>query len=57
MPAAIASQARRRYRLLRGRGNLHIYQVQRCGGVFHDGDAAALSGSYLITPVQTITSP
>ena len=39
------------------RGNLHIYRVQGCGGVFHDGDTATLSGTYTITPVQTVTSP
>ncbi len=46
-----------RLQVLRARGNLHIYQVQGCGGVFHDGDTAALLGTYMITPVQTITSP
>jgi hypothetical protein len=46
-----------RLQVLRTRGNLHIYQVQGCGGVFHDGGTAALSGNYMITPVQTITSP
>jgi len=39
------------------RGNLHIYRVQGCGGVFHDGDTATLSGTYTITPVQTVTRP
>jgi hypothetical protein len=38
-------------------GNLRIYHVKGCGGVFHDGDAAALSGTYAITPAQAITSP
>jgi hypothetical protein len=38
-------------------GNLHIYHVQGCGGVFHNHDAAALSGTYVITPAQTIASP
>ena len=46
-----------RLQVLRARGNLHIYQVQGCGGVFHDGDTAALSGTYMITPIQAITSP
>jgi hypothetical protein len=46
-----------RLQVLRARGDLHIYQVQGCGGVFHDGDTATLSGTYMITPVQTITSP
>jgi hypothetical protein len=38
-------------------GNLHIYHVQGCGGIFHNHNAAALSGTYAITPAQTITSP
>jgi hypothetical protein len=46
-----------RLQVLRARGNLHIYRVQGCGGVFHDGDTAALSGTYMIMPVQTITGP
>jgi hypothetical protein len=36
---------------------LHIYRVNGCGGTIHDGDAAALSGTYVITPAQVITSP
>lgn len=36
---------------------LHIYSVKGCGGAFHDGDTAALTGTYVITPAQTITSP
>ncbi len=46
-----------RLQALRARGNLQIYQVQGCGDVFHDGDTAALSGTYMITPVQTVTRP
>jgi hypothetical protein len=46
-----------RLQVLRADGNLHIYQVQGCGGVFHNGDTAALSGTYMITPLQTISSP
>jgi len=46
-----------RLQVLRAGGNLHIYQVQGCGGVFHNGDTATLSGTYMITPVQTITRP
>ena len=42
--------------VIRAGSNLHIYQVQGCGGAFHDGDTAALSGSYVIMPSQTITS-
>lgn len=36
---------------------LHIYRVNGCGGTIHDGDAAALSGTYVITPAQVITGP
>src|SRR5438309_2103499 len=43
--------------VIRAGSNLHIYQVQGCGGAFHDGDTVALSGSYVIMPAQTITSP
>jgi hypothetical protein len=46
-----------RLQVLRAGSNLHIYHVQGCGGAFHDGDTAALSGTYMITPTQTITSP
>jgi hypothetical protein len=43
--------------VIRAGSILHFYQVQGCGGAFHDGDTAALSGTYMITPAQTITSP
>lgn len=43
--------------ILKAHSNLHIYRVKGCGGVFHDGNAAALSGTYVITPAQAITSP
>ena len=42
---------------LRTGSTLHIYSVKGCGGVFHDGDTAALSSTSMITPVQTITGP
>lgn len=38
-------------------GNLHVYQVSGCAGVFSNQDAVALSGSYTVSPQQTITSP
>jgi hypothetical protein len=44
-------------RFLPAGGNLHIYHVRGCGGLFHDGDTATFSGTYVITPVQAITSP
>jgi hypothetical protein len=46
-----------RLQILRTGSTLHIYGVKGCGGVFHDGDNAALSSTNMITPVQTITGP
>jgi hypothetical protein len=40
-----------------GAGNLHIYNVNGCAGLIHDGDASSFKGSYTISPKQTITSP
>jgi hypothetical protein len=44
-------------RIVAAGSTLHIYRVNGCGGTIHDGDAAALSGTYMITPAQVITSP
>jgi hypothetical protein len=44
-------------RILPTGSNLHFYHVRGCGGAFHNGDAAALTGTYVITPVQVMTSP
>jgi hypothetical protein len=44
-------------RIVTAGSTLHIYRVNGCGGTIHDGDAAALSGSYVITPAQVIISP
>jgi hypothetical protein len=38
-------------------GTLHIWNVQGCLGLVHDGDAATFAGAYTITPKQVITSP
>jgi hypothetical protein len=39
-------------------GNLHFYHVSAgCLGLFNDGDTAALSATYAVTPKQAITSP
>lgn len=38
-------------------GNLHIYRVSGCFGLIASGDPAAFSGSYTVSPTQTITSP
>ena len=51
------ANATSKLRILRTGSNLHIYHVKGCGGVFHDGDAAVLSSTYVITPAQAITSP
>jgi len=55
---AMAGNETVRFRYVNGTGStLHIYSVKGCGGVFHDGDTAALSSISMITPVQTITNP
>jgi hypothetical protein len=38
-------------------GNLHVWNVSGCPGIFNNGDSAANDGSYTITPAQKITSP
>lgn len=38
-------------------GNLHIYGVSGCAGLIKSGDASTFSGSYTVSPKQTITSP
>jgi hypothetical protein len=38
-------------------GNLHVYNVNGCAGLINSGDATTFSGSYTISPKQTITSP
>jgi hypothetical protein len=37
--------------------DLHWYHVQHCLGLVGNGDPAALSAVYAISPAQTITSP
>lgn len=37
-------------------GNLHLYNVN-CFGVINSGDSVNFTGSYKVTPAQTITSP
>jgi len=36
---------------------MHFYNVSGCSGLIHSGDRAALTGSFTISPAQTITSP
>jgi hypothetical protein len=39
-------------------GNLHTWNVSSgCAGLINSGDPAVFSGSYTVTPKQTITSP
>ena len=39
-------------------GNLHVWNVSAgCLGLINSGDASTFTGSYKITPAQTITSP
>jgi hypothetical protein len=39
-------------------GNLHVWNVVGgCGGLINSGDATQFSGTYTVTPKQTITSP
>ena len=38
-------------------GNLHWYHVSGCAGLLGDGDPAALSAAYAVSPKQEITSP
>lgn len=36
-------------------GNLHIYNVKGCAGLINSGDPSNFSGSYALSPKQTIT--
>ena len=38
-------------------GNLHVWKVSGCAGLIKSGDTTTFSGSYAISPKQTITSP
>jgi hypothetical protein len=38
-------------------GNLHVWNVSGCLGLINSGDGTTFTGSYAITPKQTITSP
>jgi len=38
-------------------GNLHWYHVSGCAGLLGNGDPAALSAAYTLSPKQEITSP
>jgi hypothetical protein len=38
-------------------GNLHIWNVNGCFSLINNGDPSTFTGSYKISPAQTITSP
>jgi hypothetical protein len=38
-------------------GNLHVYNVKGCAGLINSGDASTFTGTYTVSPKQTITSP
>ena len=39
-------------------GNLHVWNVSSgCAGLINSGDPTTFSGTYTVTPKQTITSP
>jgi hypothetical protein len=44
-------------KLLATGGTLHWYRVHKCLGLLANGDPASLTGSYVLTPKQVITSP
>jgi hypothetical protein len=37
--------------------NLHYWQVKHCGQLISNGDPVALTASYMVRPIQDITSP
>jgi hypothetical protein len=43
--------------LLTSGGNLHVYNVSGCFGLFSNGDGMTMSASYTLSPAQVITSP
>lgn len=40
-----------------GGGNLHVYNVSGCANLINSGDATQFTGTYTVSPKQTITSP
>jgi len=44
-------------KLLANGGNLHLYNVNGCDSLVNSGDATHFTGTYTVTPKQTITSP
>jgi len=44
-------------KVLTSGGNLHVWNVAGCAGLINSGDATQFSGTYTVTPKQTIKSP
>ena len=44
-------------KVLASGGNLHVFNVNGCAGLINSGDATQFTGTYTVTPAQTITSP
>jgi len=44
-------------KVLAGGGTLHVFNVNGCAGLLSNGDATQFTGTYTVTPAQTITSP
>jgi hypothetical protein len=40
-----------------GGGTLHVFNVNGCAGLIANGDATQFTGTYTVSPAQTITSP
>jgi hypothetical protein len=38
-------------------GTLHVYNINGCAGLINNNDATQFSGTYTVSPGQTITSP
>lgn len=44
-------------KVLASGGNLHVFNVNGCAGLINNGDATQFTGTYTVSPAQTITSP
>jgi hypothetical protein len=42
---------------LAGGGTLHVFNVSGCGGLIANNDVVQFTGTYTVSPAQTITSP
>ena len=44
-------------KVLASGGTLHVFNVNGCAGLINNGDATQFTGTYTVTPAQTIKSP